>query len=130
MVDALRAAHRAVKRRGFVIDARPDASRRPRLIASGRVRGHLVQSADADDRDARSDRAVERVIGEGLFVKRHSGHVWHTTTYRDLAELDAYLADSGRYPGYERGTRKALLPHRKGPVLMRRAIKFQVLERL
>jgi len=131
MVDALRAAHRRVRRGGIVIDARPDASRHPRMIAGGRVRGQLLQSADADERDERADAAVERVVASGLFRRTgERGVVWHGATFGDLAELDEYLDDSARYARYDRGTRSALLPFRRDPIAMRRAIKFDVLQRL
>ncbi len=131
MVDALRAAHRVTRRGGIVIDARPDHSRRPRLIAGGRVRGHIHQSEDADARDTRSDGAVRKVIALGLYRSTGTrGVVWHRTRYSSLAEMDEYLSDSARYGGYERGTRQALIPFRRGPIDMRRAIKFELLERL
>jgi hypothetical protein len=130
MVDALHAAHRRVKRGGIVIDARPDASRHPRIVARGRVRAFLTQSADADQRDARSDAAVARTVAEGLFRHVTGGRVWHDTRMGDLAALDAYAEENARYAGYERGTRGALIPFRRGPLTMRRAIKFEVLERL
>ncbi len=130
MVDALRAAHGRVKRGGLVIDARPDSSRPPRVIAHGRVRGRIRQGADADERDRRADEAVARVVARGLFRRTgERGAVWHTTRFADLAELDEYLSDSARYAEYERGTRRALLPFRRGPLTMRRAIRFEVLER-
>ena len=101
------------------------------MIAARRVRGHLLQSADADERDARADAAVERVIARGLFRRTgERGVVWHGATFYDLSELDEFLDDSARYARYERGTRRALLPFRRGPIAMRRAIKFEVLERL
>jgi hypothetical protein len=131
MVDALRAAQRRVRRGGIVIDARPDASRPPRLIAGRRVRGRIRQTADADDRDKRADEAIERVIARGLFGRTgHHGVVWHDASFIDLAELDDYLSDSARYARYERGTRRALVPFKRGPLVMRRAIKFELLERL
>ena len=131
MVDALRAAHRRVRRGGLVIDARPDASRPPRLIARGRVRGHLLQSEDADQRDAGSDAAIARVVDLGLFRRTgERGVLWHGATFHDLAEIDEYLDDTARYARYARGTRRALVPFRSGPIRMRRAIKFEVLERL
>lgn len=129
MVDALRSAHRAVRRGGLVIDARPDASRPPRILAAGRVRARLEQSADADERDARADAAVERVVREGLFRRLAYGRVWHTSRFVDLPELDGYLSDSARYARYERGARRALVAFRRGPLDMRRAMKFEVLER-
>jgi hypothetical protein len=131
MVDALRAAHRRVRRGGVVIDARPDAAHPPRIIAGGRIRGGIHQTEDADERDRRSDAAVERAVALGLFRRTgERGLVWHTTTFADLAELDEYVSDSARYSAYDRGTRRALLPFRQGPLAWRRPIKFEVLERL
>lgn len=131
MVDALRSAWRVTKRGGLVIDIRPDAARPPRVIAAGRVRGRLRQSADADERDHRADLALARAVRLGLYRRGgERGRVWHRTSFADLDELDAYLRDSGRYARYAPGTRRALLPLRRGPIAYRRAIKFEVLERL
>lgn len=128
MVDALHAAHRAVKRGGYIVDARPDASRHPRILARDRVRAYLRQCPDTDERDARADRAVAQLIGEGALMPVRTGRVWHSSRFVDLRELDGYVRDSGRYCEYERGTRRALLPFRKGPLFMRRAIRFAVLK--
>lgn len=131
MVHALRAAHRRIRPGGLLIDARPDASRPPRVVARGRVRGRIRQCPDADERDRRSDEAVGRVVARGLFRRTgESGAIWHGTRFADLEELDAYLHDSARYCAYEKGTRAALLPLGRGPLVMRRAIKFEVLRRL
>lgn len=131
MVDALRAAHRVTKRGGVVIDIRPDAAHPPRIVAGGRVRGGLRQSGDGDARDARADRAVERAVRLGLFRRSgERGLVWHSTSFADLDELDAYVSDSARYAEYTAGIRRALLPLRRGPISYRRAIRFEVLERL
>lgn len=131
MVDALRAAHRVTRRGGVVIDMRPDAARPPRVIAAGRVRGGLRQSRDGDERDRRADLALARVVALGLFRRRaEHGVVWHSTSFADLEDLDAYVTDSARYERYAAGTRRALLPFRRGPLAFRRAIKFEVLERL
>src|SRR5215470_10419814 len=122
MVHALQAAHRRVRRGGIVIDARPDSSRRPRMIARRRVRGHLVQSDDADMRDAKADASIDRVVASGLFRRTgERGILWHEVTFVDLAELDEYLSDSGRYSRYTPGTRRALMPFRRGPLRMKRA---------
>lgn len=131
MVDALRAAHRRIRRGGLLIDARPDHTRPPRVIARGRIRGHLVQCPDADARDRRADAAVERAVAEGLLRRRgERGVVWHSSGFAGLAELDAYLDESARYCGYASGTRRALLPFRAERIAMRRAIAFEVLDRL
>ncbi len=130
MVDALRRAHAALKPRGLLIDARPDARRVPRIVARGRVRAHLEQNEDSDHRDAMADRAIATVKAAGLFRHLEAGWVWHENTAGDLAALDADLSNSARYEGYARGERAKLVPYRKGPLTMRRAIKFEVLVRL
>lgn len=130
MVDALRSAHRVVRRGGLVIDARPDASRPPRIVAAGRVRARLRQCPDADLRDGRADRSVAGVVKGGLFRPVRTGHLWHSTRFPGLTELDAYVSDSARYCEYEKGTRAHLLPFRAGPFDVRRSIRFTLLERL
>lgn len=130
MVDALERAHRALKAGGILIDARPDARRVPRVIARGRVRAHLRQSADADMRDAASDRAIERVKADGLFRSLEQGWVWHQNVVGDLRALDEYARTSSRYEGFRRGERPRLLPFKDGPLSLRRSIRFEVLEKL
>ncbi len=129
MVDALHAAHRRLRPAGLVVDVRPDASRHPRIVARGRVRAFLRQTEDADSRDARADEAIERVVASGAFRRVDSGRFWHATVMGDLADLDAYVADNARYADYERGTRRGLIPFKRGTLTMRRAIKFAVLQR-
>lgn len=128
MVDALRSAHRAVRRGGLVIDARPDASRPPRVVAAGRVRAWLRQCPDADLRDGRADTSVDRLVSAGLYRVVASGHVWHSTRFSDLADLDAYVRESARYCGYEKGTRPTLERFRRAPMDVRRSICFEMLE--
>lgn len=89
-----------------------------------------MQTEDADRRDAEADAAVVAVVRRGLFKRIENGHIWHTSRIGDLAALDGYVEDSPRFARYERGGRARLLPFRDGPCVMRRAIKFQVLERL
>lgn len=130
MVDALRRAHRALKPRGLLVDARPDQRRGPRVIARGRVRAHLEQTEDADHRDEMSDRAIAAAKEAGLFRHVESGWVWHQNLVGDLRMLDEYAEGSARYEGYVRGERQKLLPFKDGPLFLRRAIRFEVLERL
>ncbi|MBU6423848.1 MAG: hypothetical protein KGQ88_07435 [Chloroflexi bacterium] len=119
-----------MRRGGLVIDARPDPSRQPRIVAAGRVRAQVRQSPSADLRDESADSAVAKLVREGLYRVVRSGHVWHSVRFADLADLDAYLADSSRYAAYGKEMRPKLLPFRRGPLDMRRAIGFDVLERL
>ncbi|MGH2377614.1 MAG: hypothetical protein ACRDGT_03995 [Candidatus Limnocylindria bacterium] len=130
MVDALRRAHRALKPRGLLFDARPDASRIPRVIARGRVRAHLRQSENADRRDAASDAAIARVKAAGLFRSIETGWIWYQNVVGDLRALDEYAEASSRYEGYRRGERAKLVPFRSGPFTLRRGIRFEVLQRL
>jgi hypothetical protein len=130
MVDALKRAHRALKPGGLLFDARPDASRIPRVLARGRVRAHLRQSEDADMRDAAADDAIERVKAAGLFRSVRRGRVWHENLVGDLQALDGYAKTSSRYEGYVRGERSKLLPFRNGPLSLRRSIRYEVLERI
>ncbi len=129
MVDALHAAHQRVRRGGLVVDARPDTSRQPRVIARGRVRAYLRRSRDADvDREA--DAAAECVIARGLYRPLRRGLVWYGSRFADLAELEESFEDTARYCDYEDGVRRLLLPYRRGPLTIRRAMKYQLLARL
>jgi hypothetical protein len=130
MVDALHEAHRVLRPGGLLIDARPDGSRLPRLLAAGRVRGHLVQDSCADEYDTSADRAVARAVRRRLFRLIETGRVWHQATFAGLAKLEDYLHGSSRYSRCPADTRGRLIPHRDRPITMRRAIKFSVLRRL
>jgi len=131
MVDALRAAHRALRPRGVLIDLRPDASRPPRLLAGGRVRGTLAPRPGSRDDDLAADAAVSAVVDAGLFQRgRGAGHLWHGTSFASLAELSAYVRSNRRWPALAPGTRRALAPFRDGPIACRRAVQFELLDRL
>jgi hypothetical protein len=130
MVDALRRTHRALKPRGLLIDVRPDASRVPRVVARGQIRARLQQTEDADRRDAASDEAIATVKRAGLFRSVGRGHLWHRNTIGDLAALEEYATNSSRYGGLRRGERATLSRYRRGPFQLRRAVKFEVLQRL
>ncbi len=126
MVDALHAAHQRVRRGGLVVDARPDASRQPRIIARGRVRAYLREA----EFDREADAAVECVIARGLYRPLRRGLVWYGSRFADLAELEKSFEDTARYCNYEDGVRRLLLPYRRGPLTIRRAMKYQILARL
>lgn len=130
MVDALERVHKALKPGGVLFDARPDASLIPRVRARGRVRAHLRQNEDADMRDAAADDAIEHVKTAGLFRSVRTGRVWYENQVGDLRALDEYAKTSSRYEGYLRGERSKLLPFKKGPLSLRRAIRYEVLARI
>lgn len=130
MVDALRSARRALRSGGTLIDLRPDASRPPRLIVGGRVLGRLAGSAASQVDDTAADGAVASLVDAGLLRRVARGHLWYSTTYASLAEVDAYVRVGRRWDGYARGSRAALLPFSRGPIVSRRSVRFEVLQRL
>ncbi len=131
MVDALRAAHRALRPHGVLVDLRPDASRPPRLVAGGRVRGTLATRPGSRRDDLAADAAVTAAVDAGLFRRgRGAGHLWHGTTFASLAELSAYVRSNRRWPAFAPGVRRTLAPFRAGPIVCRRAVKFELLDRL
>lgn len=127
MVDALRAAHRALRPHGVVIDVRPDVSRDARIVADGRVRARMPRDVDADHRCA--DEAVGRALSIGLFVRISSGAFWYESRFRDLAQLDEYLGGGEHPRRAANGWRAALTPYRTAPLTFRRAAKVDVLRR-
>ena len=130
MVDALHAARAALRPGGTLIDLRPDASRVPRLVVGGRVRGRLAGSSESERDDIAADEAVQSLVDAGLLRTVARGHLWHATTFASLAEVDDYVRDGRRFDRYERGARAALIPFRRGPIVARRALKFEVLQRV
>ena len=127
MVDALRAAHRALRPNGILVDLRPDGSRDPRVIVHGRVSGHVRPHEEVAADDQAADAAVATVVREGSFRPTRHGHLWHSTTFADVRAFREYLADSPRYRTYV--TSSGRLPH-GARILMRRAIKFTVFDRV
>ena len=130
MVDALHQAHRALRPGALLIDLRPDGSRQPRVVRDRRVVGGLFYDAESVGDDAAADRAVDTVIREGLYRGGRSGHAWYGYRFPRLDALDAYVRDSGRMGGYAPGTRERLARRADAPVAIRRAARYQYLERL
>src|SRR2546423_9894382 len=110
MVDALHEAHRAVRPGGTIIDLRPDSDHQPRVTRGGRAVGALYERPRAVADNHFSDRAVARVVREGLLKRIRSGHFWYLLPPMDLPTLDGWLAQSLRLGCYTRGTRAALAP--------------------
>ena len=130
MVDALHEAHRAVRPGGTLIDLRPDSDHQPRVLRGGRAVGGLYERRDAISDNHFSDRAVTRVVREGLLKPLRSGHFWYGLPAMDLPALDAWLADSRRIGGYARGTRAVLARHPDRPIVVKRALAYRILRRI
>jgi len=130
MVDALHQAHRAVRPGGTLIDLRPDSDHRPRVLRGGRVLGGLYERRDAIVDNHFGDRAVARVVREGLLEPIRSGHFWYPLPSMDLRSLDQWLADSRRIGGYPPGTHAALARDPARPIVVQRGLAFGIYRRL
>ncbi|MEA2662318.1 MAG: hypothetical protein QOH08_1890 [Chloroflexota bacterium] len=130
MVDALHEAHRAVRPGGTIIDLRPDSGHPPRVLRGGRAVGGLYELRDAIVDNHHSDRAVRRVVREGLLKPLRAGHFWYALPEMDLPHLDAWLATSRRIGGYTRGTHASLARDPSRPIVVRRALAYGIYERV
>lgn len=130
MVDALHEAHRAVRPGGTVIDLRPDSGHQPRVLRGGRAVGGLYERPKAVADNHFSDRAVARVVREGLLKPIRAGHFWYDLPAMDLPTLDAWLAESRRIGGYTRGTHAILAGDPGRPIVVKRALAYRILRRV
>lgn len=130
MVDALHEAHRAVRPGGTIIDLRPDSDHQPHVMRGRRAVGGLYERPKAVADSHFSDRAVQRVVREGLLKPLRSGHFWYDLPPMDLPTLDAWLAESRRLGGYTRGTRALLARDPGRPIVVKRALKYGIYARL
>src|SRR5207237_3137821 len=95
MVDALAEIHSVLATGGTLVDARPD-SRVPAYAERRKPRGFqrfgVVNTSRLElANDRASDRAITRVVREGLFKRTRAGRFWHRVPFSDLAELPKYL---------------------------------------
>src|SRR4051794_30166701 len=101
MVDALAEIHRILVPGGVLVDARPDSrvlAFAERRTARGFQRFGLVRTARVElANDRASDRAIERVVREGLFRRKTRGRFWHRVPFHGLAELRQYLWEHLRF---------------------------------
>ncbi|HVR89031.1 MAG TPA: hypothetical protein VHG53_05735 [Candidatus Limnocylindria bacterium] len=130
MVDALHAAHRALRADGTLIDLRPDSDHPPYVRHAGAEPGGFRERDVARGDSAASDRAIDRVMRDGDFELIRAGHFWYSLRFTDLAQLDAWVETSRRIAGYERGTRARLAAHPDRPITVRRALKYAILARV
>jgi hypothetical protein len=129
MVDALHEARIALRPGGTLIDLRPDSSHPPRVVRDGADVGGLYEHREAIGDNRASDRAVARVVRDGLLTPVRAGSFWYDTPYPDLPSLDAWLETSTRIGGYTRGTRGVLRKDRGRPLTVRRALAFGIYRR-
>jgi len=135
MVDALSEIHRVLAPGGILVDARPDSRvsayaerRRPR----GFQRFGVVKTSRPEiANDRASDRAIARVVREGLFKSRRRGRFWFLMQFSSLAELRKYLREHLRFVHradwvVDAATRKR---YSRDQFVIRRAVRYELLER-
>jgi len=135
MVDALHEVHRVLAPRGVVIDARPDSrvlAYAEQVTAGGHRRIGAINTAAVElVNDAASDRAVSRVVREGLLKRGRHGRFWHRVPFDDLAGLVQYLREHLRFVHrakwtVDAATRRRIKDER---FTIRRAVRYELLKR-
>ena len=136
MVYALREVHRVLAPAGVLIDARPD-SRVPAYAERRKPRGFqrfgVVKTSRLElANDRASDRAIARVVREGLFKRRDRGRFWHLVPFSSLGELRNYLSEHLRFVHradwvVDAATRRR---HSNDQFVIRRAVRYELLEAL
>jgi SAM-dependent methyltransferase len=136
MVHALGEIHRVLAPGGVLVDARPD-SRLPAYAEREKPRGFeplgVVDTAKLEKtNDLAADAAIERVLQDRLFATRRKGRFWHRVPFDDLAALRRYLWDHQRFVRRARWLvdQATLRRHANDRFVIRRAVRYQVLERI
>ena len=136
MVDALHEVHRVLSLRGLLVDARPDSRvlahverRKARGFQGfGTIRTRAIELGN----DRASDRAVARVVREGIFRRRRHGRYWHRVPFDTLAELRRYLREHLRFVTRADWRADAATRRRyaEDPFVIRRAVRYELLDRV
>ena len=136
MVDALVEIHRVLAPGGTLVDARPDSrvlAYAERRKPQGFQRFGVVKTSRLElSSDNASDRAIARVVREGLFKRRRRGRFWHLVPFGSLADLRKYLSEHLRFVHraewvVDSATRKR---HSNDQFVIRRAARYELLEAL
>jgi len=137
MVDALREAHRVLRPRGLLIDARPDSrifAYAEHRIGSGTYRpaGVIATSREELGNDRTSDRAVAAAARNRWFRSLTSGRFWHRVLFEDRPALQRYLDDHARFVHRVRWMADPARRRRweADPWAIRRAVRYELFERI
>ena len=136
MVDALKEAHRVLRPRGILIDARPDSrvfAYAERRTATGKYRqAGVIATAHVElVNDRTSDRAVATAVRNGWFRSLRAGRVWHRVRVEDRPAMQRYLHDHARFVHRVRWMVDPATRRRwdADPWAIRRAVRYELLER-
>lgn len=137
MVDALKEAHRILRPRGLLIDARPDSrvfayAEHGTRSSSYRQAGVIATSREELGNDRTSDRAVATATRNGWFRSLRSSRFWHRVLFEDRPAMQRYLDDHARFVHRVRwmidpATRR---PWEADPWAIRRAVRYELFERI
>lgn len=137
MVDALEEAHRILRPRGILIDARPDSrlvAYAERQSASGTYRqaGTIGTARETLTDDQTSDRAVATAVRRGWFRSLRAGRFWHRVLFEDRPALQGYLDDHARFVHRVRWMVAPATRRRwdADPFAIRRAVRYELFERI
>ena len=137
MVDALKEAHRILRPRGILVDARPDSrvfADAEHQVGKGkyRVAGVIATAREELVNDRTSDRAVAKAVGSEWFRSRRAGRFWHRVLFEDRPAMQRYLSQHARFVHRVRWMVDAA--KRRGweedPWAIRRAVRYGLLERI
>ena len=137
MVDALKEAHRILRRGGTLVDARPDSrvvayAEHEHVKGKPRPAGVIATAREELTNDRTSDDAVATAIRNGWFRPRRAGRFWHRVLFEDRPAMQRYLSDHARFVHRVRWMVDAA--KRRGweedPWAIRRAVRYGLLERI
>lgn len=137
MVDALKEAHRILRPRGILVDARPDSrvlayAERQGPTGSYRPAGSIATSRVEHTNDGTSDRALATAVRRGWFRSLRASRFWHRVLFEDRPAMQRYLDD---HPRFVHRVRWSVDPARRrkwdrDPWAIRRGVRFELLERI
>jgi hypothetical protein len=136
MVDALQEAHRILRPRGLLIDARPESrvfAYAERQTSTGRYRqtGVIATAPETLGDDKSSDGAVAAAVRNGWFRSLRAGRFWHRVLFEDRQAMQRYLDDHARFVHRVRWMVDPATRRRwdADPFAIRRAVRYELFER-